>query len=78
MSPPEDKNASAFAKGKTLLYWKSPKAFSLLIRSTFLKEAFPNETFGRFSRKATLKPIIEDGKRGILVLFQSETESIHV
>ena len=78
MSLPDDKKASAFAKGKTLLYWKSPKSFSLLIRSSFLKEAFPTESFGRFSRKAVIKPIEENGKRGLLVLFQSETESVHV
>ncbi|MEK6970989.1 MAG: hypothetical protein AABW68_04885 [archaeon] len=68
---------SAFQEGKTLLYWKSPHSFSLLIRTSFLREVFPKEVFGRFSRKAILKPYAEDGKKGIIVLF-SEKETAQI
>lgn len=67
---------SAFQKGKTLLYWKSPHSFSLLIRTSFLREVFPQESFGRFSRKAKLVPYNENGHNGILVLFENKQEAI--
>ncbi len=69
---------SAFREGKTILYWKSPHSFSLLIRTSFLKEIFPNRVFGRFSRKAQLEPYDENGKKGILVLFENEQAVVNV
>jgi hypothetical protein len=76
MLNPSQKISTAYREGKTLLYWKSSHSFSLLIRAAFLKEAFPTDAFGRFSRKAKLIPYNKNGRSGLLVLFDNKPEAI--
>ncbi|MBI4147289.1 hypothetical protein HY494_01410 [Candidatus Woesearchaeota archaeon] len=78
LQPFEEKPISPFNQGKTILYWKSPRTFSLLIRSGFLREVFPEESFGRFSRKAVLKPIQIEGQKALLILFPNKEKEINV